>query len=197
MNVRADVHRALSSVSQFVGRVAYPRAVVVLALFLVAGLLLAYCSGQTEEIAVSKMGTSSMSRDFVSTLEDQGLIDFDAVNDPDSVTELDMLSSLARPYRQTVPKVLQDELMPVSVDDVLVYSEGLTVGFSLQGSSDSVYQRIKAAMEKKGWTTVDSGSKALTTFVKDSGILSWAAVSITEWDTECSVVISAKERDES
>ncbi len=163
-------------------RALYPRAWPVVALFaLVAlGLLLWPGEGRVDSVRVEEasadVGWGSL------TIGGNG-VDGLAV----------ALSGKALSGYESDPPVAARNELPLLADALCsADSDGVIVGFTLDGTLDSSSDRVREEMEKRGWTYVSSGNQTAATFAKDVGIYRWAAATCTEVNSGVSVVINAR-----
>lgn len=66
---------------------------------------------------------------------------------------------------------------------------GSVVGYSVTGDSDKTLQLLRANMFDRGWTCVSLGGLEGATFVKESGVCTWALVTCAQVGSTTSVVV--------
>lgn len=97
-----------------------------------------------------------------------------------------------RAYRTDFPQGFVEEVMEEPPDGCLMSPDGRVVGFWLAGDRAAAQESVAAALAAKGWTHVESGSEALSTFVKDDGRYRWLAVAYTAQTNGTSVVMTVE-----
>ncbi len=95
-----------------------------------------------------------------------------------------------RVYRADLPKGFAEEVMAEPSSDFMVSPDGRVVGFWLAGDRAAARESVAAALAAKGWTQVESGSEALSTFAKDDGRYRWLAVAYAAQASGTSVVMT-------
>lgn len=97
-----------------------------------------------------------------------------------------------RAYRTDLSKGFVEEVMEEPSGDCLVSLDGRVVGFWLAGDRTAARESVAAVLAAKGWTQVESGSEALSTFVKDDGRYRWLAVAYAAQASGTSVVMTVE-----
>lgn len=171
----------LSSFKEGISTALYPRVWVVLgaavALALIVGLASAIL--QPSSPSVLELGT-------------QGVVDGlevsygqTASGDVPDNAEVSWHGS----FSNDLPQGYDQEIGLSGDSPTAVSTDGRTIGFSMVGSPDEVLATIRADLEERGWTYVESGQSAACTFAKDEGVFCWLAVTCVAVDDETSVVL--------
>ncbi len=163
-------------------RALYPRAWLVVALFALVALgLLLWPAGRQVGSAGAEGASAAVVQESLAI----------GGNGVDGLAEALSRQSLSA-YESDPPEAARNEL-PLSADALCsADSDGVIVGFTLEGTLDSSSDRVREEMEKRGWTYVSSGNQAAATFAKDVGVYRWAAATCTEVNGGVSVVINAR-----
>ncbi len=179
---RFSQHSQSSLLSQSPQGALYPRAWLVLALFAAVALVLLLwpSDGQSEGAQVAQAGEN-----IGSAISAVGSSDMEGLAQTLSEKPLSQ-------YEAELPEAAQSEVSFPAGALCSVGSDGVVVGFTLEGDASSVFGQVKTQMEGKGWTYVSSGSQAAATFVKDAGTYRWATASCTEVSSGTAVVINAR-----
>ena len=118
-----------------------------------------------------------------------GLRASDIVNEPDPLQALDKLELAAESAPCRLPLYFEQEIgLPIGARDVRVNGDGSVVGYVMDESPPTAFNRIRSQMEDAGWTEVPLGSILGATFVKAGGSCTWALASCVEVGCSTSVV---------
>lgn len=160
----------------------YPRAWLVLALFVAVALVLLLWpgEGQSGGAQVAQAGES-----VGSAISAVGSGDVEGLAQTLSEKPLSQ-------YGTELPEGAQSEVPFHAGSLCSVGSDGVVVGFTSEGDVSSAFSQVKAEMEEKDWTYVSSGSLAAATFAKDDGTYRWATASCTEVSGGTAVVVNAR-----
>lgn len=125
----------------------------------------------------------------------QGVIEcFSASLRGGDVTQgVSLASSWRNQYDHEVPRIFEEEVMPVSGLHPLVSSDGFTVGFTYDGRVEEAAEFVCDQVEQRGWSFVKSGHDAFSTFIKDTGSFKWLGVTCVEKNETTSVVMVVQE----
>ena len=164
---RGDVRSAL-----------YPRAWASLLLIVVALVILAAVSFFSATPGALQLGT-------------QGVIDSFSVSKGSSDDEANLEADVSwkGSFANELPSSFDEEIGLSGDSTTVVSNDGRTIGLSCKGTVDAVLAEIQASLEERGWTYVPSGQSGACTFVKDSGVYQWLAVTCVVVGDEVSVVL--------
>ena len=95
-------------------------------------------------------------------------------------------------YRADLPEGFAEEVMGKPLGDCLVSPDGRVVGFWLASDRSAARESVADALAATGWTRVESGSEALSTFVKEDGCYRWLAVAYAAQESGTSVVMTVE-----
>ena len=91
---------------------------------------------------------------------------------------------------KNVPEAFTDECFDVSgKSNLLVDEQGDLISFTASGEAGTAFQDIMQCLEKKGWTSAESGSDTQGTFIKNAGDIRWIYVTCLDVGGETCVVI--------
>jgi hypothetical protein len=165
-----------SSKRQFV----YPKARIVLMVFVVVALLLLLSPLFSSEPGLLQVGT-------------KGMLDAFSISKEEHVSnnslEVDSDVSWQGGYSNELPEAFDEEIGLQGDSPLAVSSNGRTIGFTRVGTSAEVMSSIQSDLESKGWVYVASGQDSAATFVKDEGKFRWLAVTCVTVGDEVSVVL--------
>lgn len=174
-------------------RILFPKAKLVLVLFVLGGIVLAVWSVSNANPSALQIGSVGVLESF-SVSHDENTSDQGAntqstngIDLGDSIS-LDSSASWQRHYSNDLPSGFDEEI-GLTGESVVVSNEGRTIGYVTDGSVEDTMTGIRNALEEKGWSYVPSGQESVATFVKDTGIFCWLAVSCVSVEGETSVVL--------